>query len=181
MKPIGRMNQGELAAYVQTGLRERGIETILSGGAAVALYSRNKYVSLDLDLVNAYFAKPAHIRGVMEQIGFYEVGRHFKHPESRYIIEFPPGPLSVGGEPVTRIDELKFSVGTLRVISPTDCVKDRLAAYYHWGDQQCLIQAILVSKESDVDLEEIQRWSISEDWIEQFNKIRKKLIGVEDT
>jgi len=64
----------------------------------------------------------------MQEIGFHERGRYFKHPESQFIIEFPVGPLAVGSEPVKQIDEIRFSTGVLRLISPTDCVKDRLAA-----------------------------------------------------
>ena len=36
----------------------------------------------------------------------------------------------------------KYSTGTLRLLTATDCIKDRLAAYYHWRDEQGLEQAI---------------------------------------
>ena len=39
--------------------------------------------------------------------------------------------------------ELKKRNKILKLLSPTDCVKDRLAAYYHWNDRQSLEQAIL--------------------------------------
>ncbi|GEM_PF-3002824 len=51
MKPIGQMTQLELAAFVQEHLRQRGIDSVLTGGAAVILYSRNRYVSRDIDLI----------------------------------------------------------------------------------------------------------------------------------
>jgi len=70
----------------------------------------------------------------MEEFGFREVGRHYAHPDTDFFVEFPPGPLSVRTEPVARIDELRLETGNLRIISPTDCVKDRLSAYYHWGE-----------------------------------------------
>ena len=57
MKPINAMTQGELAAYVQTRLREKGIQLVLSGGATVSIYSGNRYISRDLDLVNLNLAK----------------------------------------------------------------------------------------------------------------------------
>jgi len=71
--------------------------------------------------------------------------RYFIQPGTLYRVEFPPGPLAVGEEPVKKIDKIQFPTGILRVISPTDCVKDRLAAYYHWGDRQGLAQAIMVA------------------------------------
>jgi hypothetical protein len=55
-------------------------------------------------------------------------------------------------------------------------VKDRLAAYYHWKDLQCLDQAVLVAADNDVDLDEIQRWSKHEGMLEEFIKIKVKLL-----
>ncbi len=56
MKHIKNMTQAELAAYVQSHLQEKGITVVLSGGATVSIYSANKYVSADVDLVNTNFA-----------------------------------------------------------------------------------------------------------------------------
>ena len=146
MKTVNKMTQAELAAYVQSHLQTKGISVILSGGAAVAIYTENKYVSADIDLVNVNFVNRKKIVEAMKEIDFSEKNRYFIHPDTKHIVEFPPGPLSVGEEPVKRIIEIKFSTGLLRVISETDCVKDRLAAYYFWNDQQSLAQAILVAK-----------------------------------
>jgi hypothetical protein len=145
MKSIQDMSQGELGAYVQSHLRENGIDVVLSGGAVVSIYSSNKYISLDLDLVNIHCVKMSKLRESMMEIGFFEDRRYFKHPDTQYFVEFPPGPLTIGEEPVKRVDDIEFSTGLLRIISPTDCVKDRLAGYYHWGDRQSLFQAVLAS------------------------------------
>src|SRR6185436_3663288 len=136
---------------------------VLSGGSAVSFYSSNKYVSNDLDLVNINFAKRKEIGTIMESIGFEEKGRYFVNPETQFLIEFPQGPLSVGEEPVKIIDEFELATGTLRIISATDCVKDRLCAYYFWDDQQGLAQAVLVSQSQMVDVKEIKRWSKAEE------------------
>jgi len=146
MKTVNKMTQAELAAYVQSHLQAKGISVILSGGAAVAIYTENKYVSADIDLINVNFVNQKKIVEAMKEIDFSEKNRYFIHPDTKHFVEFPPGPLSVGEEPVKRIIEIKFSTGLLRVISETDCVKDRLAAYYFWNDQQSLAQAILVAK-----------------------------------
>jgi len=175
MKPIKNMTQAELAAYVQSRLRQAGIEVILSGGAAVGIYSDNKYISKDIDLVNAQFAKRKQIEEAMSEIGFLPVGRHFEHPDSDHIVEFPPGPLSIGRSSVNEIYELIFETGILRVISPTDCVKDRLAHYFHWGDQQCLKQAILVANNHEVSLSELEEWSRNEGKLSEFNGVRDEL------
>lgn len=131
MKHISRMTQGEVSALVQSHLSKRGIEVILSGGTAVAIYSSNAYVSKDVDLVNMYSARGGAIKAATEEMGFREEGRYFKHPGSEVFVEFPPVPLAVGPEPVRTVDEITLATGTLKIISPTDCAKDRMASYYH--------------------------------------------------
>jgi len=175
MKTIKQMSQVELAAFVQSQLQAEGIEVVLSGGSAVSFYSSNKYVSKDLDLINARFARRRDIKSVMEKIGFHEQGRYFTHPDTEYFVEFPDGPLSVGDEPVKAIDEFDLATGTLRVISATDCVKDRLCAFYFWSDQQGLAQAMLVAKSQKVDLKEVKRWSKTEGKEQEFEIFTSKL------
>ena len=68
----------------------------------------------------------------------------------------------VGDERVKKAVQRKTTAGRLRLLSPTDCVKDRLAAFYHWNDIQSLEQALLVAKARRVDVGNIQRWSKSE-------------------
>jgi len=49
-------------------------------------------------------------------------------------------------------------------------VKDRLAAFYHWKDQQSLEQAILIARDHNIDIEEVRRWSANEGFAEVFEK-----------
>jgi hypothetical protein len=134
----------------------------------------NRYVSADVDLVEDTYVDRNRIKTAMEEIGFRERNRYFVHPDTQHIVEFPSGPLSVGGEPVKQIEEIKYATGILRVISPTDCVKDRLAAYYFWEDQQSLTQAVLVAIHNRINVSEIKRWSQSEEKIEGFKVFRKR-------
>jgi hypothetical protein len=159
MKSISKMTQAELAAYVQSHLWGKGITVVLSGGASVSIYTANKYVSADIDLIEVYSVDRNKLKAAMEEIGFHEKARYFVHPDTKHVIEFPAGPLSVGEESITKVREIKFTTGILRVILPTDCVKDRLAGYYFWNDQQSLAQAILVAKHNRINLADIKRWS----------------------
>ena len=176
MKAISDMSQAELGAFVQSHLRNQGIKVVLSGGASVAIHSEGKYVSADLDMVPEYSLNRSKLTAAMKMIGFDEPrSRTFIHPDSIHPVEFPPGPLSVGGEPVREIVEIQYSTGILRVISATECVKDRLAAYYHWGDLPGLEQAVLVAKINEVDMEEIERWSEIEKASDKFAAFRERL------
>lgn len=61
------------------------------------------------------------------------------------------------------------------VVSPTESVKDRLAAWYHWKDRQSLEQAVLVSEAHEIDLNGVARWSKLEGMGEEFEKISDRL------
>lgn len=177
MKQIKNMSQVELAAFIQDSLLEEEIQVVLSGGSAVSFYSSNQYVSKDLDLINIRFAKRSKIKAVMEKLGFEEQGRYFINAETKFFVEFPDGPLSVGEEPVKEVSEFELATGILRVVSATDCVKDRLCAFYFWNDQQGLAQAVLVAKDQVVDLKEIKRWSKGEGKEQEFELFKTKLIS----
>jgi hypothetical protein len=175
LKAVSDRSQAELAAFVQTHLRAQGIDAVLSGGASVAIYSDGQYVSMDIDLVNAKFAARKKIVEAMKEIGFTETGRHFGHPDTDYFVEFQPGPLSIGDKSIDEVSELSFDTGILRIISPTDCIKDRLAHYFHWGDRQCLAQAEMVAARSQIDIDDIEDWSRSEGKLKEFVSIRSGL------
>ena len=104
-----------------------------------------------------------------------ERDRYFIHPETTFFVEFPAGPLAIGDEPVREISQIEFTTGLLRLLSATDCVKDRLAHYYHWKDRQCLDQAVMVALVADIDIEEVERWSRHEGMDVEFQKIRALL------
>lgn len=175
MKAIKDMALGELAAYICTHLRMNGIPCVLSGGACVTIYSENRYQSYDLDFIEQEYTPREKLRVVLSGLGFSEEHRYFRHEDTDYFIEFPAGPLSVGSEPVKKIDEMTFDTGTLTLLSPTDCVKDRLAAYYHWDDLQALDQAKMVARNYEIDLAEIRRWSEVEKQLEKFERIKDEL------
>lgn len=151
----------DIAGMVSSALREAGISVVLTGGAVVSIYSQNEYLSYDLDFIVEGIGKK--VDRVMESLGFAkQKGRHFRHPRSKFFVEFPKGPLQIGDSPGAHVVERKTSAGVLRLLSPTDCVKDRLAAFYHWNDRQCLDQALAVAASQPVNFAQIKRWSKAE-------------------
>jgi hypothetical protein len=107
------MSRLELAAYISTQLKKHNIYVVLSGGSCVSIYSNDQYVSLDLDFVNAGFAKREKICAVMAGLGFHEKRRYFWHKDISLLVEFPPGPLGVGNEPVKEVVEIQTDTGVL--------------------------------------------------------------------
>ena len=123
-------SEEELWRYVAWHLEGAGIHSVLVGGAVVAIYTEGLYRSGDLDMVPDDFQK-SKIPSVMESIGFMPgKSRHYRNPDCQHLfIEFPPGPVELGNEFSVTPDELLVEGRTIRLLSPTDCVKDRLAAY----------------------------------------------------
>ena len=176
MKSIKDMDVAELAAFVCSHLFKKGIKCVLTGGACISIYSKNKYESYDLDFIDNSFTPHKALAIVMNEIGFSTKGRYFINKDSRYLIEFPTGPLSIGSQQVNDITKLTYKTGTLLILSPTDSVKDRLAAYFHWDDKQALEQAKLVVSSQKVKLNEVENWSQKEGFIDKFKSIKKYLM-----
>jgi len=164
----------EIAAFVSEALEEAGIDAVLSGGAAVTVYAENPYMTGDLDFVSS--APTTQIEEVLSALGFTRYNqRYFAHEETDYVVEFPAGPVAVGGEIIRDSAEIETPVGRIKIITPTHCVMDRLAAFYHWNDPQCLDQAIAVAKSQDVDFDVIKGWSEREGHGEKYERFRDLL------
>ncbi|MGD0281889.1 MAG: hypothetical protein ABSB95_05960 [Dissulfurispiraceae bacterium] len=159
----------ELAAIVISTLKEKDIDAVLVGGACINIYSYNKFMSYDLDFVS--HGKEKDISKVLTGLGFKKKeSRHFIRDDCPFFVEFVSPPLAIGNEPVKTCEKIDTPQGTIILLTPTDCVKDRLASYYHWNDPQALNQAIAVVKDQEVDLKEVKRWSIKEGHGEKFKE-----------
>ena len=167
-----------LAAIVSEALTAAGITAVLSGGAAVATYTENRYESVDLNFVTAAGLK--EIRQVLSPLGFRQgaVGRarYFEHSRSRWYVEFPPAPLAVGSQRIRDGDwaQLETPYGSIQILSPTQCIMDRLAAYFWWDDQQSFDQAVMIAEHQDVVWEDLEEWANREsppgEKLERFRK-----------
>lgn len=157
----------DLASLVCQKLNEKEIDAVLVGGACVSIYTKNKYISYDLDFVS--HASLKDISKVLSDIGFKrKSSRHFVQKDCPFFIEFVAPPLSIGSAPVIKRNKIKSRLGELVLLTPTDSVKDRLAAFYHWNDAQALEQAIMVAKAKKVSLREIKSWSENEGHEEKY-------------
>jgi len=99
----------------------------------------------------------------LAEIGFeYDKMKYYKHPDCEYILEFLTPPIAIGNEQIDKFNTLSSPLGTVKILTPTDCVKDRLAVYIYWNDRQSLQQAIMVAKEQQIDLDDIKSWAKNE-------------------
>jgi len=181
MKSIKEMSMEELAAFVCETLEKEGIETVLSGGCCVELYSKGKYTSDDIDLIDRFNGGHRKIKEIMYTLGFieYKMKRYFVHKDTSLFIEFPRGPLGVGDAPVKEVSTRTTMTGTLKLLTPTDCIKDRLAAYYHWDDKQSLDQAVWVAEENRYNKEAIQKWSENEGMLDKYEHFAQRAEAID--
>lgn len=156
----------EFAGFVSEGLRKRGIDTILVGGACVTIYSKNRYQSYDLDYIT--YEDMKKVKKALQEMGFHEKNKYFQHEGCQWFLEFVSPPIAVGNEPIREFNQVETSCGKIKLLRPVDSVKDRLASFYHWNDKQGLEQAINICVEQNIDLKEVERWSLQEGHLEKF-------------
>jgi len=158
-------------------LLNNGIEVVLTGGACVSIYSHNRYASLDLDFVTMTTVHPRLMVAVLARGGFRKEGRVFVHPECPFAVDILAPPLSIGAEPVRKTATLTVRRMKMKLLTPTDSVKDRLAAYYYWNDLQALEQALLICRHQLVHLASVRRWSDAEGHLDKFREFRKTFMS----
>lgn len=156
----------ELAGLISESLRKDGIDAVLVGGACVSIYSKNRYISYDLDYVT--YEDKQTVKASLEKIGFHLKQKHFTHAQCPFLIEFVTPPVAVGKETVRQFQNLSTTLGSIKLLRDVDCVKDRLASYYHWDDKAALNQAIEVCLERRIDFDELKKWSKEEGFSDKF-------------
>jgi len=162
-----------LASFVYETLKSHKIDVVLVGGACVSIYSENRYQSMDVDFVT--YQELKSVEQILQKFGFKRVGRSFSHGDCPYIVDFINPPIAVGHEAIHQFEKLQTASGSLVLLVPTDCVKDRLAAFFYWDDKQALDQALLVAKAHKIDVENIRKWAGAEGFLEEFDHFLKLL------
>jgi len=133
--------------YVATELSKNEVDVILVGGAVVSIYSEGAYKSGDLDFVINDFSRTKLDQVLKDNLGFIKEGRFYKHSNcSHLFLEFVTFPASIGNDYSIRPAEIENEGQIIKIFSPTDCVRDRLASYIHFSANECKDQAILVAK-----------------------------------
>jgi hypothetical protein len=92
-------------------------------------------------------------------------------------LEFPRGPVEIGEQYPVIPAEINVEGRTLRLLSPTDCVKDRLAGYIYWKSRSYFDQALLLCRRQNqsVDLEAVREWCVKEGGIAAYDELIDRL------
>lgn len=175
MSAIGKKTtRAELGAIIRRTLLALDDEPVLVGGAVVSIYSDGRYVSDDLDFVT--WSSERRYRPLLEALGFHKRGSWWTHPDTDFLVQFVNPPVMVGNKHVRTPARLDTREGELAILSPLDCVLDRLAWHLDRGDAQTLAQAIDVARAHDVPVAEIERWLDGEDWPKERQQLALEVI-----
>lgn len=169
----------DICFRVSQALGAHGIAAVLTGGSAAAVYAPHVYTSYDADFILERDEPLTEIVDALAPIGFTRDGksRIFVHPDTSFTIDFPRGPLAVGGDYVHETATLTNGDMTLRILSPTDCVRDRLAHFYHWDDYTALNAAVAVAAANidNVNTDLLRSWSTREESLNKFTEFERRL------
>lgn len=167
----------ETASYICSKLKEKGIKVVLSGGSCMEIYTHSNFSSMDIDFIASPSYTFKKIEELMLSLGFKKEKKYFKHVLNPNYIEFPSGPINLGNETPRKFNEIKTSIGTLTLLTPTDCIKDRLCAYIYHRGLECLNHAIAVADLNEIEEINLIEWAKleSKEMIEAVNILIEKL------
>ena len=153
---------------VGDALRRHRISAVLTGGACAAFHTGGSYQSVDVDFVLSGSVTQKQLDAAMNSVGFVRRRDRYVNPAHEFFVEFPRGPLAIGGDTAILPRRTNRGPRTAWMLSPTDSCRDRLAAYFHWNDRQSLAVAVEIASRQPVSFVKIRRWSAAEGALEKY-------------
>jgi hypothetical protein len=164
-----------VAIAVGDALRRHGIHAVLTGGACASVHCGGRSQSVDVDFVLSGTVTQDALDAAMRAVGFRRLRDRYVHVMVPFFVEFPTGPLAVGGDFRIRPVERRLRGARTLALSPTDSCRDRLAAFYHWRDRQSLRTAVAIALRNRVSQALIRSWSADEGHAEGYAEFVREL------
>lgn len=165
----------ELWKLVATELAKNDVDVVLVGGAVVSIYTEGAYISGDLDFVLNDYTR-TKLDQVLKTLGFVRKTRHYIHPDCKHLfLEFSSFPVSIGYDSAITPAEVEVDGVKIKIYTPTDSVRDRLASFIHFKAKDCMDQAIMIAQKHPVNFQKIKSWCSSEGGDKAFEEFLKKL------
>ncbi len=165
----------ELWRLVASELARNDVDVILVGGAVASIYTDGEYISGDLDFVLNDLSR-TKLNKVLSGLGFVQHTRHYNHPDCKHLyLEFFYFPATIGEDNAIIPAEFDEDGVRIKMYSPTDSVRDRLASYIHFKAKNCLDQAVMIAKRHPINFEKVKSWCEGEGRVEAFDDFMQKL------
>jgi len=152
-KPVGLERNSLFLALLSIEMKARGYsQPVAVGGFAVETYTFGRFMSLDIDIIGNRDALAA----ILQELGFssHDAGRNWIHEDLDIHVDIQGGAINIpGGD--ARAEDVEVADGyTVKMVSLTDIVADRISAYAS-GHRESAIQAtaILTAWRDKIDLD----------------------------
>lgn len=162
----------EFWKHVASHLESHGIEVTLVGGGVATIYSHGKYMSGDLDFVFGWGNNHKEIKKALAEIGFTADTRIFSRPDCPFTMDFSSPPVDIGDKNDPEIQEDSFKGETIRILTPTECIKDRLHKAFHWKDELALQAALEVANTQEFSMEKVEKFCNDNKIISKFEEFQ---------
>lgn len=151
-------SEEQLWKYVAWNLSKHDIDSVLVGGAVVSIYTEGLYKSGDIDLIT-YELTVRQLDIAMNKIGFKKKGMHYRNSACPDLyIQSVSGPLGIGDDLKIEPRKVKVDGRTIKILTPTDCIRDRLSAYIYDGVRGLFDQAVLVARHQPFEDKKVKKW-----------------------
>jgi len=173
-----RTSLAGVAFIVGDALRRAGIDATLTGGSCATVHSDGAYTSRDIDFVLSDGPTAKAVDTAMAACGFRRDRQQYAHRQSRFVVEFVPGPIAIGEDLAIRPVLLRRGTTRIRSLSATDSCRDRLAGFYHWADRESLAAALAIGRRRRLNLRSIENWSAREGASREFQEFKRRLAAL---
>ena len=164
----------ELWRHVSSHLAFHGIEVTLVGGGVATIYSHGKYMSGDLDFVFGWANNHKEIKLALREIGFHATTRVFSRKGCSFTMDFSSPPVDIGEKNDPEIEEKKEGKNTIRILTPTECIKDRLHKAFYWKDELALQAALAVAQSQTFSLEKVKNFCEENKIVPAFEEFERR-------
>jgi hypothetical protein len=176
-KDFSKLSIKQIVARIREHLVQAGYDPVLTGRACAGVYLGKGVDAKAIDFVLKEYEVP-ELADTMKAIGFERSGLYaYESKRCPLDVIFAPPPLAVGDDLVKQIDEIRVRGGRIKLLSPTDCTRQRLAMYYRWGDEDGFEEAVRMAMEYEVDMDLIKRWSAWEWCTDRYVEFEAELSG----
>lgn len=166
-----------MAAAITAHLKARGYEPVLVGESCAALYTGSSIKPRMMEFVVPGY-EVRDMGEAMAEIGFESREmRTFSREGCPFEVMFNAPPILIGDEVADRLRTVAAAQGEIKMLTPTDCVKSRLSAFYRWRDTEALSEAVKVARRQKIDMDDIRRWSDREWCADRFEDFLNAIEG----
>ena len=140
------------------------------------VYAPDAKASFDQDYIAWFADRKNEFDRALEEIGFRRKVRVYTSSATLISLEFPDDQILIGNdflrfEDCARLERNDLS---LRLLTPTDCVRDRLCGFFYYNDIGNLNTAVAVAKAKNVEPEGIRQWAEREGQAAKFERFLQR-------